>query len=118
FRLLWYEGGGDASTEWFIVTPAGEKVLINDLAQPTKTVKAYAAATGTVYGAYVSKLSPYPGGTDVPVNAPINIEITGGRTDVANGSVKLSLDGTLLSVTPTKVGNVTKIAYTPPANWN
>jgi len=117
FRLIWFEGGGDANVEWFIVSGSGEKILLNDLTK-AGTVKAYAAATGQVYGAYVSRLDPYPGTTGVAVNAPITAEITGGRTDVANGSAKLLVDGNQVSAITTKVGNVTKITYAPTANWN
>lgn len=30
FRCVWYEGGGGANLEWFSVTSAGEKILLND----------------------------------------------------------------------------------------
>jgi hypothetical protein len=33
FRCVWYEGGGGANLEWFSVTRAGDRVLLNDVAQ-------------------------------------------------------------------------------------
>jgi hypothetical protein len=32
FRTIWFEGGGDASLEWFVVNPNASRVLINDTA--------------------------------------------------------------------------------------
>jgi hypothetical protein len=32
FRTVWFEGGGDASIEWFIVNADGTRVLLNDTA--------------------------------------------------------------------------------------
>ncbi len=34
FRCVWYEGGGGANLEWFTVTSSGEKILVNDTANP------------------------------------------------------------------------------------
>jgi hypothetical protein len=32
FRTIYFEGGGDASIEWFIIKPDGSRILINDTA--------------------------------------------------------------------------------------
>jgi hypothetical protein len=44
FRLIWMEGGGDASVEWYSVTPEGEGILINDRSNP-RALRAYRART-------------------------------------------------------------------------
>lgn len=44
-RLVWFEGGGDASLEFFSVTPSGEKILVNDRARAGH-IKAYYKLAG------------------------------------------------------------------------
>ncbi len=44
FRCVWFEGNGGANLEWFTVTTTGEKVLLNDTANPA-ALKAYRART-------------------------------------------------------------------------
>ncbi|MBI4657851.1 MAG: hypothetical protein HY735_03195 [Verrucomicrobia bacterium] len=45
FRMVWYERGGAGYAEWFTVDVAtGERILINDPAQP-KAIKAYRTVT-------------------------------------------------------------------------
>lgn len=43
FRLLWFEGGGDASVEWFTVNPNGSRALVNGT--QAGAVKAYQKRT-------------------------------------------------------------------------
>ncbi len=43
FRLLWFEGGGGASVEWFTVKANGERALVNGL--QTGALKAYQRRT-------------------------------------------------------------------------
>ena len=44
FRCIWYEGNGGANLEWFMVTTAGAKILVND--RPTDgALKSYRART-------------------------------------------------------------------------
>jgi len=116
FRLIWYEGGGDANVEWFMVTPNG-KVLINDLTKPADTVKAYAAATAPVYSAYVSSISPWPGSSGVALDSPIKVQVTSGKTALVAGSAKLLVDGNQVNITPTTSGSTTTFTYTPAQPW-
>lgn len=44
-RLVWFEGGGDASVEFFSVTQSGQKILVNDRATAGH-IKAYYRLTG------------------------------------------------------------------------
>ncbi len=44
FRCIWYEGNGGANLEWFTVTASGEKVLVNDRANPA-ALKSFRART-------------------------------------------------------------------------
>lgn len=44
FRCVWFEGGGGANCEWFSITASGEKILLNDRANPN-ALKTYRART-------------------------------------------------------------------------
>ena len=41
-RCLWFEGGGGANVEWFTITAAGERILLNDRANP-RAIQTYRA---------------------------------------------------------------------------
>jgi hypothetical protein len=44
-RLVWFEGGGDSSLEFFSIDATGQKVLINDTSRPT-AIRAYYNLSG------------------------------------------------------------------------
>ncbi|MHB8524169.1 MAG: PA domain-containing protein, partial [Limisphaerales bacterium] len=112
FRLIWENGGGGANLEWIFVDLAtGKKVLINNLTNVGAVVKAYYSGGGR---AWISSISPYVNGVDIAPSAPIQLTITDGKTTVASTAVKLNLDGTDVTATSTKSGNVTTVKYTPP----
>jgi hypothetical protein len=108
-RLLYWEGGGGASCEWFSVNVnTGERTLIGDTQNnPTTAVAAYRTGQGR---AYISKLSPSHRWTGAGASTPISVEIRDGRTTVSDA--KLFLDGVEVA-TGTKQGQVTTINYTP-----
>ncbi|RME95556.1 MAG: hypothetical protein D6766_03010 [Verrucomicrobia bacterium] len=100
-RLLWFEGTGGASVEFFSVVD-GEKIPIN--ANDPRAIKAYRA--GDVRP-YISRIDN-PDGTISPT---IGFDITDGEVAVVDGSVKLMLDGVEVAPTVTKVGNVTTVVF-------
>lgn len=108
-RLIWNEGGGGASVEWFTQATDGTKTLIGDAAG----LKAYRAVTTPPVKAYVRTALPSPGFTLANPNQKITAELVDGATPVAASSVKLFLDNTDLNVTPSKAGSVTTVNYTP-----
>jgi hypothetical protein len=113
-RLIWEEGGGDANVEWFTQDSAGgSRVLINDVAGGG--IRAYRAVTTPAQKAFVRTVLPLPGFQAVAPNGSIRAEIVDGVVPIVPTTVTLSLDGTPLSVTPTKAGNVTTVSYTPTA---
>lgn len=46
-RLIWYEGGGEDECEWYMLDNAGNRVLINDSANPAVGLKAFRARDAT-----------------------------------------------------------------------
>jgi hypothetical protein len=72
FRLLWFEGGGGASCEWFMISATGVQALINDPANAAVGLTAFRNAPAVV--------EP----TEATFNAPT----------LANGQVTLSWEGT------------------------
>jgi len=115
-RLLWFNGGGSAAVEWFTILDGltgTNKVLINDVANGG--IPAYQAAS--VAHAYVSKLDPVSGATDVAANEGLHLAIVDGSVPVAQNSIGLILDNTVVSPALTKTGNVTSVDFTPSAPW-
>jgi hypothetical protein len=110
-RLLWWEGGGGANVEFFVIDPlTGAKVLVNDRAVAT-TVKAYQAGASRV--PYVSRLSPEANQNFVFADADLFAEITdGSAVSVDAASVTLTVNGTTVAGNGTKNGSVTTIKRT------
>ena len=84
-RLIWYEGGGGANVEWFMVDKAGTKVLLNDPKNPGTGLKAFRSRTNTP----LPTQQPAPKFTKIAKNpaGTITIEWTGGGTLQAAPSV-------------------------------
>lgn len=112
-RLIYNEGGGDASVEWFTQDSAGTKTLINDTANGG--VKAFRAVTSSAAVATFTSISPALGQVGVAPNAPIRAELTEGAAAIDLGSISLTLDGAPAAVTPTKNGKVITINHAPSA---
>ena len=66
-----FEGGGDASVEWFTQNAEGTKVLVNDVANGG--IKAYRSLTGNTALATLTKVSPAINQVGVFPNAPISV---------------------------------------------
>lgn len=100
-RLLWFEGTGGASVEFFSVVD-GEKIPING--SDPRAIKAYR----------VGDIRPYISRIDDPdrtISPTIGFDITDGEVAVVDGSVKLVIDGVEVAPTITKVGGVTTVLF-------
>src|SRR5439155_24198869 len=117
FRLLYFEGGGDANVEWFSVDSATNKILINDRTNPN-AVKAYREST-LLNRPYVRTIIPVPGATLVPRDTNILIQIVDGVQKVATNSIKLFVSGQAVTPVITKPAgtNLTTISYDPPVDF-
>jgi hypothetical protein len=107
FRLLWQNGGGGANLEWFTVR-SGQKILINDTANPN-AIKAY--RTSSANPAYVSSVTPMPNATGVAADVIIKVDITRGAAAIDNGSVQMTLDGAPVTPNVATAGNVTTVSH-------
>lgn len=118
FRLLWYEGNGGANLEFFSVDPAtGEKILINDTANP-RAIKAWRQLVAPTKP-YVRAASPRPGARRVPVTTSLEFQIADGGLAVDPASVQLTFDGTPVAppaLAVTKNAGVTTVTYDPPGD--
>jgi hypothetical protein len=110
-RLLYFEGGGDSSVEWFTEKSDGTKILVNDVANGG--VPAYYVVTSGAAAAALTRISPGIGETGVFPNASASLELTEGPTVIAANTVKLSIDGSPVNATVTKSGKIISIGFTP-----
>jgi hypothetical protein len=105
FRLLWENGNGGATLEWFTQNVFARKALVNSTTNGTLAVPAFRAGPSFPY---VSRISPTPTG--------FSLDYTDNGGIVVNkDSMKVTLDGTGVSATVTKAASVTTIAYTATA---
>ncbi len=113
FRLIFEQGGGDASVEWYVLNSAGTRVLINDTGAPVQT---YGTGRGR---AYVKKFLPYPGSNGVDPRPTLTFQIVDDLTTVADSSVKVILDGTDITASASKVrsGGTFTVTWTPTADY-
>jgi hypothetical protein len=112
-RLIYNEGGSDASVEWFTTNTAGVKVLVNDVANGG--LKAYRAVAAASTPATFTSVSPALDATGVRPNAPVNVQLTEGSAVIDVNTISMTLDGNPATITPTKNGKVITINYTPTA---
>ncbi len=110
-RLIWENGGGGSSLEWFSVKTNGSYVLVNDTTDP-EAILAY--QTSSVVSPYVDLVTPNPDkivdGQVVGPADPIRIELVDGTPATVNaGSIALSLNGTPATPTVTKTGTRTTL---------
>lgn len=114
-RLLWFEGTGGASVEWFTVNGIGEKVLLNDRSVATH-VKTYAA--GPAFSPYVKAVWPPAGTTNAPGDFVLQVDLSDGAATVQPGTIRLwvnNLDVTSSATISKPVGSPdTSITYDPP----
>ncbi|MGA2751145.1 MAG: C10 family peptidase [Verrucomicrobiota bacterium] len=104
FRLLYEQGGGSANCEWFTITPAGQRVLINDSSQGTNAIYSYVSADNSPI--YVSGVIPVNGAAAVGANSDITAFLVDGNpAQVA--SVQMWVNGSPATVSATRSNNVT-----------
>lgn len=107
-RLLYWQGGGGASCEWFTVNPAtGEKILVNG---PGASVKAYKNANDR---ARVAQMLPANGFTGTDPDVTVTIQIENGSTSFQTGSAKLMIDGAEVTPNVSTSGSTTTVSYKP-----
>ena len=109
FRTVYEDGTGLANIEWKLQKEDGTNVLLNDVLNGGPI--AYRRAVGLPTG--INMVSPLPGTTGVAFDAPIFASILEGTPTVDLNSVRLSLDGAPLAVTPTRAGNLISVNYQP-----
>ncbi|MCB1127504.1 MAG: hypothetical protein KDM81_13505, partial [Verrucomicrobiae bacterium] len=108
FRLLYWQGTGGASCEWFTVNPdTGEKILVNG---PGASVKAYKTASDR---AVLAKMLPADGFTGTDPDATLTFQIVNGSTSFQAGSAKLMIDDVEVTPTVATVSGTTTISYKP-----
>jgi len=108
-RLLWENGNGEtgngANLEWFTVKN-GTKFLVND-PDPTNTSGVAVFYSGPALPAWVSHINPYNGATGTRADTLL-AQITDGSTTVS-GSITMKVNGSPVTTTTSKVGNVTTV---------
>ncbi len=105
-RLLWWEGGGGASVEFFSILENGNRILINDRDNPN-AIKAYRSATERPF---ISSVSP----TGTAATDSIEYTINDAEVIVVEGSVGLTLNSAAVDPEVTKSGGVSTVRYVNP----
>jgi hypothetical protein len=119
-RLLYYQGGGNASIEWYSFPAAGttntylgeantgtNAVLINDIAD--SGIPAYQSLTAAPLASYCSSFNPSPGSTAVPDLPSFSATLVNGTVPVAD--ITLTIDGTAVSPTITTTASGATVSY-------
>ena len=107
-RLLYWQVGGGASLEWFMINPNGIKVMINDT---TNSIAAYEWLP-TSSTAYLEGVSPTPDTGGADTNLVVSAIIIDGTSSVVDTStVKLQLDGKAVNATVSKINGQTTVSY-------
>ena len=108
FRLLYWQVGGGANLEWFMINPNGIKVLIDDT---TNSIAAYEWLP-TSSTAYLEGVSPAPDSGGVDTNLVVSAVIIDGTSSVvATSTVKLQIDGKAVNATVSKTNGQTTVTY-------
>jgi hypothetical protein len=114
FRTVLEAGGNGASIEWKLRKPDGATILIDDVSNggfPTHGRLAPGAALPTG----INMVSPLPDATGVPRGTALFASIQEGAATVDLNSVRLRLDGSLVSSTPARAGSLISVRYQPPS---
>ncbi len=121
-KVVWFrqsplpDNRGIAGLELYTITPAGQKVLVNDTTNP-QAVMAYPTSTAPVapyvqYAGPTSFISDYRGNDFGSPSVQVQIH-DGSSGTVDPSSVKLSIDGALVPATVTNRSGITSVTYTP-----
>lgn len=115
FRLVWFEGTGEANVEWFSITGDGTMVLINDRSDAAAINAWRERAASSPAPPYVLSATPAPGKTSVALKPNVKIVLKDDQSKVATGTVKLYLNGNQVTPQVSKSGDLTTITYAHPA---
>jgi hypothetical protein len=121
-RIVWFresilpDNNGVAGFEFYTITPAGKKILVNDTNNP-QAVLAFQSSTAPVapyvqYAGPTAFLSSYRGGDFGLPRVQVQIH-DGTSATVAPASLQLSVDGTAVQAIVTHTNGVTTATYTP-----
>lgn len=113
-RLIYEEGDGGASVEFYSFGADGQRVLINDPANENAVVS-YRVLSGVPMPPYVRETRPAPGARDVRVETALGADIVDGATALVPGTVQMLLNGSAVTPLLDKVGTVTTLSYQPPS---
>jgi len=113
-RVVYENGDGDGNVEVLCVTANGTKVLVNDT--DNGGIVSYRATT-TKMAPDIIYASPASSETDVDFTSPITLVIQDADTAVDASSVKLSVNGALVTPTVGKTNGLTQVTYTPSSYW-
>jgi len=122
-RLIWEQGGGGASCEWYMQNTLNyQRTLVNEVGV-AGTVTAYQYPVTAPPAAYVKSFTPTnPGGgvrQGVGLGKKVEAVIVDGATAVDQNSIKVKLNGTEVSpITKNKVGSETTVTYSQPLPAN
>jgi len=126
-RVIWFEGGGGASIEWYMQNTLNyQRILVNDVATAGH-VKAYQYPVSAPPAAYVKSVTPAPGaqavlGVGLPrvgLGKKIEAVIVDGSSAIDQNSIQIKINGTAASpITKNKVGNETTVTYNQPLPAN
>ncbi len=105
-RLMYFETGGGANCEFFVLDGSGVRWLVNDLTAPNP-VRAYRASAATP--PYLSRALPAVGYLWTFADQDLVLDVTDGAAPMTAGSAVLTLNGTEQVLTASKVGNVTTL---------
>jgi hypothetical protein len=123
-RLLYFQGGGNASVEWYTFPAAGSTnvflgedntgtnaVLVGDVVDGG--IPAYQSLTVHPLGSYCSSLDPSPGSTGISITPTITATLVNGTVPVTD--ITMTLDGTIVTPSIVTTASGASISYTPTA---
>ncbi|RYD36248.1 MAG: hypothetical protein EOP86_06465, partial [Verrucomicrobiaceae bacterium] len=117
-RLLYWQQGGKSMLECYIVRDPGtfseERVLLNGTAETTIAYRTAASAPRSV-GPYAAEVSPLPDSSGVAPADPIRAVIRDGAATVVDASVKLTLNGAVVTPVVTREGKNVIVSFSPSA---
>ena len=115
-RVLYTESIAAANLEVWNVDALGNKILLNDRPTPGSIPVYPTRNVGFSTTPYLSYANPEPGQSNVSPGTKIELRITDDGTTVNTATVKLSINGTMVTLpvgAVSKVGTVTTITYQP-----
>lgn len=113
FRLIYFEGGGGNSVDWFTanVSDPADRIHLNG-----GGINSYRALNaGQALPPAITAVDPAPGAINVTPSQPMTAVITDGSTPLTTAQVKVSYNGTDVTsgATITKQGSQIRVTYKP-----